>query len=64
MDSKKKSTTENNEEDEYMGNMWGWKFSLFGLGLMILLFGLMLVRKCQVEAETGEKIELFETSKE
>ncbi len=63
MDNEKKSTTEENE-DEYIGNMWGWKFSLFGLALMILLFALMLVRKCQVEAETGEKIELFETSKE
>lgn len=63
MDNEKKSTSEENE-DEYIGNMWGWKFSLFGLALMILLFVLMLVRKCQVEAETGEKIELFETSKE
>lgn len=63
MDNEKKSTTKENE-DEYIGNMWGWKFSLFGLALMILLFALMLVRKCQVEAETGEKIELFETSKE
>ncbi len=64
MNNEKKSEIEETENDEYMGNMWGWKFSLFGLALLVLLFGLMLMRKCQIEAETGEEIELFETSKE
>lgn len=28
-------------EEEYIGNIWGWKFSLFGL-LLIVLFCLLL----------------------
>ena len=25
------------DDDQYMGNIWGWKFSLFSLALLIIL---------------------------
>lgn len=37
-------------EGEYIGNMWGWKFSYFSLGLIIVLSGLIGFRYYQ----TGE----------
>ncbi|RMF27583.1 MAG: hypothetical protein D6765_07330 [Bacteroidetes bacterium] len=30
--------------DEYLGNIWGWKFSLFSALLILLLLGLILAR--------------------
>lgn len=33
-----------NPEDDYIGNMWGWKFSLFSLGLIILTMAVMWTR--------------------
>ncbi len=36
-------------EDEYWGNMWGWKLSYLGLALIVLMLGLMGVRKCQLD---------------
>jgi len=30
--------------DDYIGNMWGWKFSIFSLGLILLTFGLLIYR--------------------
>ncbi len=38
MDQKKPPT------DEYLGNIWGWKFSLFSALLILLLLGLMIAR--------------------
>ena len=26
-----------NAEDEYVGNVWGWKFSAFGAGLIVFM---------------------------
>lgn len=51
------------EEEEYWGNMWGWKLSFFGLALIVLMLGLMGVRKCQLgqtfeyptQIETGDE---------
>lgn len=31
-------------DGEYIGNIWGWKFSLFGLALILLLFGVIVYR--------------------
>lgn len=42
------------QKDEYLGNMWGWKFSFFGLALLILMIGLMAYRYHQIE-ENGEQ---------
>ena len=29
------------QKDEYLGNMWGWKFSFFGLALLLLMLGIL-----------------------
>jgi predicted MFS family arabinose efflux permease len=31
-------------DGDYIGNIWGWKFSFIGLALLILLLGLMIYR--------------------
>lgn len=31
-------------DGEYIGNIWGWKFSLWGLGLIVFLLGIILYR--------------------
>jgi len=33
-----------NPDDDYIGNMWGWKFSLFSLGLILLTMFVMWTR--------------------
>lgn len=30
--------------DDYIGNMWGWKFSIFSLGLILLTLGVLIYR--------------------
>jgi len=37
----KKRLTQDPDEQEYMGNIWGWKFSIIGL-VLIILFGFLL----------------------
>ena len=32
------------DEDEYLGNMWGWKFSYIGLGMLTFLIALYFFR--------------------
>jgi hypothetical protein len=36
------------QKDEYLGNIWGWKISLMGLGLIVFMLALMLFRSCQI----------------
>ena len=31
-------------DGEYIGNIWGWKFSLFGLVVILVMVGLMWYR--------------------
>lgn len=31
-------------DGEYIGNPWGWRFSLFGLALILLLLAIMIYR--------------------
>jgi len=31
-------------EEEYLGNIWGWKVSFIGLGLLLFLIGLYAYR--------------------
>jgi len=50
------------QKDEYLGNMWGWKFSFFGLALLLLMLGILAYRAyylppMDMEAE-AEKIEV------
>lgn len=33
------------EEQEYIGNIWGWKFSLWGLVFILLLVGVLIYRQ-------------------
>ncbi len=45
--------TKGPEEREYIGNIWGWKFSLFSLGLILLLAGIMLYRHVSLGVPFG-----------
>lgn len=53
-------------DGEYVGNIWGWKFSLIGLVLMLLLLSVMLYRHWTLgvpfgaEQQPEEKIEINE----
>jgi len=38
MSSEDKSVREKQEEWEYIGNVWGWKFSFIGLAVIMFLF--------------------------
>lgn len=57
-------------DGEYIGNIWGWKFSLFGLVLILLFLGLMLYRHAVLGVPFGmqegseEKVEINEIEKE
>ncbi|MEM9886674.1 MAG: hypothetical protein AAF849_12350 [Bacteroidota bacterium] len=31
-------------QEEYIGNIWGWKFSIFGLVIILLFCGLLAYR--------------------
>lgn len=39
-----KENNTDNEEVEYLGNMWGWRLSFIGLGLIVFLVGIMVYR--------------------
>ncbi|MEM1327942.1 MAG: hypothetical protein AAGI23_18430 [Bacteroidota bacterium] len=39
-----KKLNQDQDEDNYMGNIWGWKFSIFGLILIIIFVGLLVYR--------------------
>lgn len=53
-------------DGEYIGNIWGWKFSLIGLGLILLLLAIMLYRHWKMDVPFGlqqgseEKVEINE----
>lgn len=49
----------NPEDQEYIGNIWGWKFSLFGLVLILFLLGLMVYRHYSLGVPFGEMEVLF-----
>ncbi len=36
------------ENDEYLGNIWGWKLSFYGLALIVALGSLMAYRHYQI----------------
>jgi predicted MFS family arabinose efflux permease len=40
-------------DGEYIGNIWGWKFSFIGLALLILLLGLMIYRHYSLGVPIG-----------
>lgn len=53
-----------NWEDNYPGNIWGWKFSLIGLFVLLFLLGLMIYRHYSLGVpfggEKNEKVEKVE----
>jgi predicted MFS family arabinose efflux permease len=49
------------QKDEYLGNMWGWKFSFIGLALLLFMLLLMGIRYYQVNIDSaGDQIEVNE----
>lgn len=40
----KNDTRPTDPNDDYIGNMWGWKFSIFSLFLILLTLGVMIYR--------------------
>jgi predicted MFS family arabinose efflux permease len=49
------------QKDEYLGNMWGWKFSFVGLALLLLMLLLMGIRYYQINGDSaGDPIEMKE----
>ena len=48
-------------DGEYIGNIWGWKFSLIGLGLILFLLAIMLYRHWALDVPPGfEELEKTE----
>ena len=44
MPSEDKSLKKKKEEVEYLGNIWGWKFSLIGLAVISFLIVVVVIR--------------------
>ncbi len=40
-------------DGEYIGNIWGWKFSLFGAALILLLFAVIVYRHYSLNVPIG-----------
>ena len=40
-------------DGEYIGNIWGWKFSLFGAGLMLVLLAVIVYRHYTLGVSIG-----------
>lgn len=45
-------------EDAYLGNIWGWKFSLFGLFLIVGLGTLMVYRHYSLDIPFSGEMEV------
>ncbi len=59
---------ESGDEEEYIGNMWGWKFSAFSGLLVLLVFILTLPQQCTYwktgSQEKNQLDEIFEPSQD
>ena len=40
-------------DGEYIGNIWGWKFSMLGLALIVLMSALMIYRHISLGVPFG-----------
>jgi hypothetical protein len=47
-------------DGDYIGNIWGWKFSLVGLALLVVLGGLIAYRHYTMDVPLGLEEELLE----
>lgn len=50
-------------DGEYVGNIWGWKYSFIGLGIILFFLSIMIYRHYTLDVGFGgqgepEKIEL------
>ena len=52
---KEKETRKDPFDGEYIGNIWGWRFSMFGLVLLLLMGGLMAYRHFSLGIPFGGK---------
>ncbi|MTB51069.1 hypothetical protein [Lewinella sp. W8] len=43
----------NQDSEEYLGNIFGWKLSFIGLGVILLLAGIAAYRTYMLDAEIG-----------
>ena len=41
------------QKESSSGNIWGWKFSLYGLALILILLGLMIYRHIALDVPFG-----------
>lgn len=44
MEKDQSKETQENSESEYIGNIWGWKFSFISLGIIVAMLLIMLFR--------------------
>ncbi len=42
-------------DGEYVGNIWGWRFSLLGLALIVVMAGIMVYRHISLGIPFGEQ---------
>ena len=47
-------------DGEYVGNIWGWNFSLFGLFLILFFLGVIVYRHYVMSAPIGMEDPLIE----
>lgn len=52
---------EREEETEYIGNIWGWKFSFISLGIILFFVALMAYRHLTLPDEKAPKTEAVKT---
>ncbi len=41
------------DEEDYIGNIWGWRFSMIGLALILLMLALMIYRHYTLDIPFG-----------
>ncbi len=56
-DHKKQDSLWDEWNGEYIGNVWGWRFSYISLAIILFVGALMLLRYWQVSNAPKEKIE-------
>ena len=63
-DNKEKKEYKDPYDGEYIGNIWGWKFSYYGLGLILVMLLIVGIRYYQVgkvwKDEPTREFELME----
>lgn len=52
MEKHKPQEVSENNESEYMGNIWGWKFSFVSLGIIVAMILLMGIRYLTMDKGT------------